>query len=242
MNSTPAAGHSRLKATPARPEVTSMGAPQTESLQRLRMLVVLAAFGALLATGCSTIRGERTDVGFGGDSPSELAFEESSTEVAPAPTTPAVASADPNAVHVSAENRTAGPFAFTADALLSDDVIDGVDLYEDRPTIVTFVTPTCPICAVEGPFIAEAAAANPDVTIAIVHSQGTPTDHLAYVDRHELDLANIVHIDDPDMALWTRFNVISQPSSVLVASDGATTFSTGALGTNGFERAVALLR
>jgi len=145
-------------------------------------------------------------------------------------------------VHVGIDERSAAPFAFVADDLLSSDQVHGIDLYESRPTIVSFVTPTCPICEVEGPMIAQAAAESPDVTIVVVHSQGTAADHLAYVEKHQLNLPNLVHIKDPDMALWLRFNVVSQPSSVLINADGATSFSTGALGTNGYQRAVELVQ
>lgn len=212
-----------------------MGAQKSRKSHRhpFAGLLALVAAGLLVATGCSAIRGERVETGFSSEEPeepSELAFADSAPRAV-----------NESATFVDAETPTLQPFVFTADALLSDEQISGVELYQDRPTIVTFVTPTCPVCETEGPFIAEAAHAFPELTIAVVHSQGDEAQHVSYVEHHQLELPNVVHISDPDMDLWARFNVISQPSSVLVTSAGTATFASGALGINGYERAVELL-
>lgn len=147
-----------------------------------------------------------------------------------------------DAIRVDPNIPVSDPFQFTATDLFGGGAIEGMDLYEGRPTIMTFVVPSCPVCQSEGPLIAQAAERHSDVTFVVVHSAGTEQDYLDFVFASELETENIIHITDTEMALWQRFGVRSQPSTVLVDSEGRLTSSVGALNHDGLDRAVDKLR
>lgn len=129
-------------------------------------------------------------------------------------------------------------FAFTTSDLFTGDPVDGLELHADAPMIITFVVPSCSVCIGEAPKLAAAAEANPQVNFVMVHSFGTIDQFLAYTDNSDLSQENTVHIVDVDGALWERFGVVSQPSTVLVDHEGRVSSARGALGDDGLLRAV----
>ena len=52
---------------------------------------------------------------------------------------------------------------------------------------------------------------------------------------------NVVHLRDDGASLWEQFGVSEQPSSILVARNGETTISVGALGETGLMEAAAIV-
>lgn len=206
----------------------------------LRATVLLSVL-VLATTACGSIRGERTTV----DVPEpEVRFvDEVETSTATADTEPAAAAAeDRPVIEVASDDVGIGPFAFTAAEFETGDPISGIDLFEQGLVLMEFSLPSCPVCHTEAPKIRASALLNPDVTYVVVHSGGSDAEIAEFVDEHELRADNIVHLLDPDRALWVRFGVAVQPYYVLVDTDGTLSGSTGALGDDGLERAVERLR
>ncbi len=80
------------------------------------------------------------------------------------------------------------------------------------------------------------------MTFVVAHSQGEIAEIEAFNAEHGLDrIGNVVHLDDAEMRLWTRFSVIAQPYYVLVDEGGGLSSSKGALGEDGLDRAVDLI-
>jgi len=172
---------------------------------------------ALTAIGCSGARGELVKSGFG-DSDRE------DVELAMADGMPATAPA---------------VFAFQAPDLYTGAMVDGADLYDNAPLIITFVVPSCAVCLVEGPKLAAAAEATAEVNYVVIHSHGAVEDYLAYNQQADLTQENVSHLVDTEAVLWARFGVSSQPSTVLVSGDGTVRSARGALGDDGLRRALA---
>lgn len=174
---------------------------------------------ALAAAGCSSVKGELS-------APPEEAppvtLQMADGPVEEAPTDPEAA---------------AGAFAFEAPELYGNAVVSGAELYQNSPAIITFVSPTCPVCVEEGPKLANAAEDNPDINYVVVHSFGDREMYLDYNDASALGQENVIHIVDHDGVLWDRFGVSAQPSTVLIDSEGQLSSSRGALQDDGLVRA-----
>lgn len=182
------------------------------------------AFGAvglsLLTSACTGVRGELEESGQPIDeAPTELAFEGE----------PEVADLEGTQVN----------FAFRAPELYTGDMVEGAELFADAPLIMVFAVPSCDVCHVEGPKLARAAEIHPEINYVVVHSFGTTDEYLDYIDNSGLIQENVLHLVDAEGVLWERFGVVSQPSSVLVDTDGLVTTSRGALGDDGLARAAA---
>lgn len=180
------------------------------------MLAVLLT-AALIAVGCSGVRGELVESGITADGENdavELSF-------------------------VSEAEAEAMLFDFSASELFTGSSVDGQELLQNAPLIVTFVVPSCPVCVAEAPKLGAAAEANAHVNFVVVHSFGELEDFRSYTNTTDLSQENILHIVDTDGVLWERFGIISQPSSVLIDGQGRVTNSRGALGDDGLLRAVA---
>lgn len=132
-------------------------------------------------------------------------------------------------------------FDFSAPELETNRIIEGADLFEQRPLIMTFVVPDCPVCVEEGPLLAAAAESNSEVTYVFVHSGADEAAYNNYVQNSRLVGENVIHVRDDGAATWELFGVTEQPSTVLVAADGTTTISVGALGEDGLESAAQLV-
>lgn len=137
----------------------------------------------------------------------------------------------------SAEDR----FNFAAPELESNRLVEGAELFSQRPLIITFVVPDCPICVEEGPLLATAAENNSEVTYVFIHSQADAQSYDTYVQNSRLVGENVVHLQDDEAVLWELFGVTQQPSTVLVSESGQTTVSVGALGEDGLAQAAALV-
>ena len=191
---------------------------------RLRSLLLVGL--VLLLGACSTIRGEAT-----------LDNWVESPE-----TTPALDEAAAAGTGVPIDPDTPAPTAFAfRSTSLDGSLVDGAELFDRRPLIVSFVVPTCTFCVTEGPELAAAAARHPDATFVVVHSNGSEDAYHDFVELSGLDGEGIVHLRDDDATLWSRFGVVSQPSSVLVDGDGLVRRVDGALGEDGFDRAADLV-
>ena len=179
-----------------------------------------------VATSCGAVRGERVASGVPSDNDSttkaELLAERGLSD----------------ATYVDQVEGN-GAFAFTGFELSTREPVFGPELVKDGQTVITFVVPSCPVCAVEGPEIAQSASENADVTYVVVHSGGTTEDYEQYVESSGLSLANVVHLDDSPGVLWARFGIIQQPSNIFVDAEGGVSQSLGALGEAGLQRVIS---
>lgn len=190
---------------------------------------IIAAIAVALPalTGCAQIRGERSNVEI---TVPELSYVDDAVAAGPA------------AIAVEAGEANAAPFRFLATELGTGRTIVGTELYAARPMLLLFSVPSCPACRAEAAEIADAAVRHPNVNFVIAHSQGSIEEIQAFNDEHGLTgLDNVVHLDDADMALWTRFSVVAQPYYVLVDVWGGLASSVGALDRDGLDRAAARL-
>jgi thiol-disulfide isomerase/thioredoxin len=195
----------------------------------IRLTAVLC--GLLLLAACGAARGELVENGFTApaDTDVELAFVDESEFNSPL--------AGWETTRLAADAPGVEAFGFDATELRSGSNIEGGVLFEQRPLIISFVTPTCPICSVEAPKLAFAAEQNPDITYVMVHNGSVDTDYLDFLQATGIDDGNIVHLVDGDVSLWAHFGVLQQPSYVFVDADGIVTSSIGALEDHGLERA-----
>lgn len=197
-------------------------------MKRPRINRLFAALGLIaLLSGCAEIRGERQTQGI----PTETTAVDIVDE----------ADEESSATLISTVADDDSLFAFTGIELYGRSGVDGVELVQEVPMIMTFVVPSCSVCVLEGPEIAASAAANPDITYVVVHSAGSIEDYEAYVGATGLYFENIVHLDDSRGALWRRFGIAQQPTTFLVGSDGNITRSIGALELDGLEKASAIV-
>ena len=133
-------------------------------------------------------------------------------------------------------------FDFIGPELFSGALVDGTDLYESGPVLMTFVSPTCAVSIEDGPSYSEAAAWNQSVTFVFVHTDGDQESFQQFVEDADLFHQNVIHINDEDLVLWNRFGIDTQPSTVLVDRDGRASLASGGLGYEGLATAIALLR
>jgi len=188
-------------------------------------LIVLVLL-MLVATSCGAVRGERVESG--------VPFDSDSTAEAERLAEPSLS----DATYVDQVEGN-GAFAFTAFELSTREPVFGAELVQDGQTVITFVVPSCPVCTVEGPEIAQSASENPDVTYVVVHSGGATEDYEQYVESSGLTFDNVVHLDDSPGVLWARFGIIQQPSNIFVDAEGGVSQSLGALGEAGLQRVIS---
>lgn len=183
----------------------------------------VALFGA---AACSTVRGEPELRGW---VTTTTVADDGGSEAGPAPT-----------VEVAPGDVAPAAFAFAATDL-DGAPIAGTELYARRPLVMSFVVPTCPVCVTEASELAAAARRRPDVGFVIVHSGGDAESYRGWIDAADVDGTNVVHVVDDELALWHRFGVTAQPSTVLVAADGTLRTVVGALGESGLDRAAGVV-
>lgn len=186
-------------------------------------LIAIMAF-ALVGTACSGVRGSLVETG----------VREESEESVAASLAPEVQ--DDGSVAIGTASL-AEPFAFTAPELFTGASVSGLELYTEAPMIVTFVSPTCPVCLTEGPEIAKAADLHPDITYLIIHGGADTDRYRSFADEQGLYQENVIHVEDEAGVLWSRFGVISTPSTLLIDGEGRVSQSTGALELQGHEQA-----
>jgi peroxiredoxin len=181
---------------------------------------------SVVLLGCSGVRGELQGAP---QEPEEVQFVEK-------------VQSGPIAEQLESGAVAPNAFDFTSVDLLTGSEVSGADLYERQPLVLLFSVPTCPICHVEGPKLANAALQNPDVNFVVVHSQGSADEVNQFVEDAGLDgLLNVVNLLDEDMKLWNRFAVLAQPYYVLVDTAGGLSSSLGALGDDGLVRAINMV-
>jgi thiol-disulfide isomerase/thioredoxin len=149
---------------------------------------------------------------------------------------------DEDRIEVGTDDPAIEPFVFFAEALTSGEMIDGLDLYRDRPALITFSVPTCPVCTREAPEIAAAAERYPGINFVMVHSQGDTESYDEFVTTAGLDGPdNVMNLVDDELELWRRFSVIQQPTSILIDADGHVSSTRGALASEGLDIVAAML-
>lgn len=220
---------------------------------------VLLALGMLSTSGCALLPEERVETGLSDvelndadiaelepviaaetvDSPAALAS--GTTELSWVP------GGDIHGVRSIADIkpqwvRQPDAFNFVAPELFSGALVDGTDLYEGGPVLMTFVSPSCAVSVEDGPSFADASEWNESVTFVIVHTDGEQADFEQFVEDADLFGQNVIHINDEDLVLWNRFGIKTQPSTVLVDDDGRASLTAGGLGHEGVATAIALLR
>lgn len=195
----------------------------------LRLLTVLC--GLFLLTACGAARGELVENGFTAPAEEdiELAFVDEDEYRSPL--------AGWSTTRLAADAPGEEAFGFDAVELMSGETIEGGELFAQRPLIISFVTPTCPICTVEAPKLAFSAEQNDDITYVMVHNGSDDGDYLDFLSTSGIADSPIVHLIDGDVSLWAHFGVLQQPSYVFVDEDGVVRSSVGALEDHGLERA-----
>ena len=216
-------------------------------MRRLAALTA-AGFGIVALSGCGAVKGERVLVDDEGSSFSTddvISRPVDAVDAGGADVEAAGAAVDPSVtvatlaltpvVEVAETEPVPAAFAFSA-VSLDGDVIEGADLLERAPTIITFVRADCDYSEEEVPKIVDAAERHPDVDFVIVASgeDGPRAPWLAGIaDGYD----NLVVLDDGDDRLWYRFAITATPSNVLVDDAGVMRSSYGALAESGLDRA-----
>ncbi len=204
-------------------------------------LVTFALLAGAVMSGCAPQRGELVETGFSDGDRTEMAMvevEDDGVTLDSSGSDSQMSDADNPADDGPVDDQSE-LFAFAAPELYSGIMVDGRELYQDAPVIMSFVVPGCPVCVTEGPKLATAAIDTPDVNFVVVHSFGSYDEFVGYITSAELATENITHVVDIDGTLWERFGVTSQPSSILVDGEGVVTSFRGALGDDGLLRAIS---
>ena len=210
--------------------------------------IALAGLGIVALSGCGAVKGERVLVDDEGSSfsPDEVIDQPADAldatgaggEIAGSATDPSMSvttAAPAPIVEVAETEPVPAAFAFSA-VSLDGDVIEGAELLDRAPAIITFVRADCDYSEDEVPKIVDAADRHPDVDFVIVASgeSGPRAPWLAGIaDGRD----NLVVLDDGDDRLWYRFAITATPSNVLVDDAGVMRSSYGALAESGLDRA-----
>lgn len=215
---------------------------------RRRTGLAVAGICVVALTGCGAVKGERVLVDDDGSSYSRADAVAQPVEAIPVPIGDdgLPVSADSTittelapVVKVSEADPVPAAFAFTVRSLDGDQV-DGVELLERAPAIMTFVRADCDYSDDEVPKIADAAERHPDVTFVVVAS-GPAGPDAPWLDGIADGRDNLIVVDDTDELLWYRFAITATPSNVLVDDSGVMRSSYGALAESGLDRAAALV-
>lgn len=202
--------------------------------RKAKTLIAMATLaGTALVTGC----GENL---YAAEGEQGIVDRQELAQALAPPTSPSETPA-PEPIAVPTDEAFPEAFDFSATDL-SGTSVSGDAIFADKPAIVAFVTPWCPVCRTEGGELADIAARSDDVDIIVVHSAGSTEEFKSYRDELALTGENVSHINDADGELWRRFGVVSQPTYLLIDSDGLLRQSVGGLEQHGLERAVALVR
>ena len=210
--------------------------------------IALAGLGIVALSGCGAVKGERVLVDDEGssfstdeliDQPADaLDATGADGEIAGSATDPSITvttAAPAPIVEIAETEPVPAAFAFSA-VSLDGDVIEGAELLDRAPAIITFVRADCDYSEDEVPKIVDAADRHPDVDFVIVASgeSGPRAPWLAGIaDGRD----NLVVLDDGDDRLWYRFAITATPSNVLVDDAGVMRSSYGALAESGLDRA-----
>ena len=151
---------------------------------RASLLLLIAL--ALVGTGCSGVRGTLVESG----------VADTTTETLPEAWEPEeVLESNSDGTVAIGDRASAEPFAFTAPELFTGSSVSGLELYDDAPMIVSFVSPSCPICVTEGPEIAFAADMHPDITYLVVHSGADTESYRSFAEEAGLyQELSLIHI------------------------------------------------
>ncbi len=206
-----------------------------------------------ISVGCAGVRGElvetgiaetaETDFAAAGGSLSGTNVDSSSLSAdewwaAPADERERVRSASGLAAEWTAVPEA---WDFHSPELFSGAPLAGKDLFESGSVLVNFVSPGCPISVEDAEAFAAAAERNPSVTFVFAHTDGATAEYEQFVEDSDLFQQNVVHVNDSDLALWNRFGIADQPSTILIKGDGSASVTTGGLGHEGVANAVDLV-
>ncbi|TDT16030.1 hypothetical protein BDK89_1612 [Ilumatobacter fluminis] len=219
---------------------------------RRRAALLVAGLGFVALTGCGAVKGERVLVdedgsSFSSDDVAARPVDEVSANGAsgdPA-TADSIDTGDSGStvttaalmpvVEIAETEPVPAAFAFSATSL-DGEVLEGAELFERAPAIMTFVRADCDYSEDEVPKIVEAAERHPDVTFVVVASGETGPD-APWLSGIAAGRDNVVVVDDRDDSLWYRFAITATPSNVLVDDAGLMRSSYGALAESGLDRA-----
>ncbi|HUX65746.1 MAG TPA: redoxin domain-containing protein, partial [archaeon] len=119
--------------------------------------------------------------------------------------------------HHSATNANSAVYNFKA-ATVQGKSFAGKSL-AGKPSVLWFWAPWCTICRGESPdLIALAKAFKGKINIVGVASLGPVSDMKDFVKQTHTGI--FTHIADPNGLIWSRFQIVSQPSFVLISKSG----------------------
>lgn len=130
---------------------------------------------------------------------------------------------------------------FTSTELYSQSSLSGLELLGNGPVIATFVQPGCDFSVDQSELLVDAAIGNVDITFVFLHSGGDANAFQSFASDAGLTEENMIHLDDRDGVLSTRFGVEAYPSTLLVDGTGQLSSSTGALDDVRLQRALSIV-
>jgi len=211
----------------------------------LRNLLVALALVSVL--GCSSIRGERIETGFGPviDQSSERQAANAASAAGPSAAQRSAAAriadlrreaATPSAVNQPVatavglgQGDATASFDFRATELYSGSIVEGVDLFGQGTVLATFVQPGCELSLDGGPTISEIAEAHPEAIFVIVHSGADNEAYKAFAEEAMLFQENMVHLSDTHGSLAKRYSIDAFPTTLLIDSEMRIPSVTGAM-------------
>jgi hypothetical protein len=188
---------------------------------------------ALLASSCSSVRGEAQETNFGDEADATLVFAAAEEERSGI----AIGSAS-----VADEGVARDAIDFIAADLLSGQDINGIDLLGAGSVIATFVEPGCEFSGDQGALLAEAASIDESITFVFIHSGASPDAFRGFAEEFGLLQANVVHLDDGSRALSQRFGVDAYPSTLLIDGGGKMSSTRGALDSDRLAQALSIVQ
>lgn len=115
------------------------------------------------------------------------------------------------------ENKNSSVYKFTAKTVAGKS-FDGSTL-AGKPSVLWFWAPWCTVCRAESPdLIALSKAYKGKINIIGVASLGPVSDMKKFVT--ETRTGSFAHIADPKGEIWSRFNIVSQPSFIFISKSG----------------------
>lgn len=128
---------------------------------------------------------------------------------------------------------------FVKTDLVTGETIDGTTLMH-KDVVLWFWASWCPICNAEaGAMLNASAEFSEDITVLGIAGLSDTEESNRFIEEH--GLITFAHIYDDDGTIWRNFNVVGQPTMILVNQDGRTQTYTGGYGKHDIVDKVAWL-
>jgi thiol-disulfide isomerase/thioredoxin len=88
----------------------------------------------------------------------------------------------------------------------------------DKPTLLWFWAPWCPVCGGEAPKIQQLAEREDTLNVVAIGGRDDLANAPAFVERHGLTAPTLLF--DESMQVWEHYRIPGQPGAVLLDADG----------------------